>query len=250
MILLKKLLGLLTGKTESNSINDQHNPSNQNTITNGVDSPQIHDKEVSCMPNRAFDVIVVGVSNYQEALGKICHNKHDEGLEMLVRANLMPEEGNPHDSNAVRIDVEGERVGYLSRENALRWRGKMISKGISEVVTCPAKIKWDKNAFALGSYGIWLDLDLSLSDNTPFINTYERSRDSDFHRFLEGEGIVFYVDNFRLQDVLCIGMPVKLWIPKERSPDKVYAYDRSAPYGPLRRCSLTSLRNRCLSLNG
>lgn len=234
MILLKKLLGLLIGKTESNSINDLHLPSKQTSTPGiGANPLQIHNEEVSCTPTRTFNVIVVGVSNYQKALGKVCHNKCDDGLEMFVRANIVPEEGNPYDSNAVRIEVEGETVGYLSRENALKWRGKMISEGISEAVACPAKIKWDRNAFALGSYGIWLDLDLTLSNSVPFINTNERHIDLDFQQFLEGDGIVFYVDNFRLQDVLCTGTSVKLWIPKAKSPDTVYIYDRSSPYGPF-----------------
>ncbi len=231
MTLLKKILGLLTSNTESNSVNNhqaQFKPS-----TTGTGANPLHNEEVSCTPTGTFDVIVVGVYFHQEALEKICRNKREEDIEMIMRAEIVPEEGNCYDSNAVRIEIEGETVGHLSRQNALKWRGKMISEGISGAVTCPAKIRWDRNTLAAGSYGVWLDLDLTLSDSVPVINTNENQQDPDFQRFLQADGLIFFVDNFSIQDTTRTGMSVKLWIPKVKDPDTVYIYDRSAPYGPF-----------------
>jgi hypothetical protein len=230
MTLLKKLLDLFSKNARSDST-EEHQAQFKSTIIAKSVSTTPHQNEGSPAASSVFDVIVVGVSFYQEALAKICDNRYEEGFEMLVQAEIVPEEGNPYDSNAVRIEIGGETVGHLSRQNALKWRGKMKSEGISEAVTCPAKITWDRNAFATGSYGVWLDLNLTLTDSVSVINADEGREDSDFQRFLEGDGIVFLVNNFCIQDTLRVGMSVKLWIPKTKDPDTVYLYDRSSPYG-------------------
>lgn len=208
-------------------MNDHQAQLNPTTSVIGVNPPQ--NNEISPMPNGVFNVIVVGVSFYQAALGKICGNKR----EMIVRAKIVPEENNPYDSNAIRVEIEGEIVGHLSRENALKWHGKMISEGFSDALTCPAKIGWDRAFTEEGSYGVWLDVDLTLSDSVPVINADKNQDDRDFQLFLKTDGLIFFVDNFSIQDTTCIGMSVKLWIPKVKNPDIVYIYDRSAPYGPF-----------------
>jgi hypothetical protein len=38
---------------------------------------------------------------------------------------MIPENDNPHDRNAVRVEVEGRHVGYLSRETAKDYRSYM-----------------------------------------------------------------------------------------------------------------------------
>jgi hypothetical protein len=43
----------------------------------------------------------------------------------------------------------------------------------------------------------------------------------------------FFVDSPRIQDITYVGMPVNLWIPHEKNPDKVFIYHRNGPYGPL-----------------
>lgn len=59
---------------------------------------------------------VVGESNYQEALWKVVK---DIGYE--VPAILQPEPNNPYDSNAIAVLAAGMVVGYLSREDAVRY---------------------------------------------------------------------------------------------------------------------------------
>lgn len=231
MALLKKILDLLTGNTESNSVNNhqaQFKPS-----TTGIGANQLHKEEVSRTPIGKFDVIVVGVTYYQKALEKICHNKREEGIEMLVPAKIVPEENNLYDSNAVRIEIEGETVGYLSRVNAFKWRGKMISEGFSDAVTCPAKIRWDRAFTEEGSYGVWLDVDLTLSDSIPVINADKNHDDPGFQEFLKTDGFIFSVDKPRIQDITYIGMSVNLWIPQGKNPEEAYIFHRNGPYGPI-----------------
>jgi hypothetical protein len=61
---------------------------------------------------------VVGESNYQTALRAI-KSTSDKPFH---RARLVPEDGNPYDDMAVRVDVAGHTIGYLPRADARRWR--------------------------------------------------------------------------------------------------------------------------------
>lgn len=52
-----------------------------------------------------------------------------------MTAYLIPEDDNPHDPKAVRVEVDGHKVGYLSRTNARRFR-----KRCKGPMDCPATI--------------------------------------------------------------------------------------------------------------
>ncbi len=86
-------------------------------------------------------------------------------MPIYKQAIMIPENDNPEDANAVRIDIDGETVGYLSRRNATVWRGKMISENRSGEVMCLSQIVWDRGYIPEGSYGVLLDIDLSLPDS-------------------------------------------------------------------------------------
>ena len=43
----------------------------------------------------------------------------------------------------------------------------MISDNQSGAITCPARIIWDRAYDRAGSYGVWLNLDLTLADSKP-----------------------------------------------------------------------------------
>jgi hypothetical protein len=61
---------------------------------------------------------VVGESFYQNHLWKVVGGFRRERVRYGVQAVLDPEPQNPHDSNAVRILIDGGVVGHLSREDA------------------------------------------------------------------------------------------------------------------------------------
>lgn len=68
-------------------------------------------------------VAVVGVSHYQPALEQIvarCAWQKERKPRFPVA--LVPEPTNPHDSKAIAVMTEIGCVGYLSRENARRYR--------------------------------------------------------------------------------------------------------------------------------
>lgn len=97
---------------------------------------------------------VVGESHYQAALEAICGKRTNEGENKIVQATLVLE-NNPHDPQAVRIDIQGKTVGYLSRDDARVYR-----KQIGKNATCQAVIRggWDRGKRGRGSYGVSLDL--------------------------------------------------------------------------------------------
>lgn len=62
---------------------------------------------------------VVGESNYQEALWRIVGGRRDDHVRHDVYAVLLPEPSNKYDPNAIEVQVNAARVGYLSREDAV-----------------------------------------------------------------------------------------------------------------------------------
>ena len=104
---------------------------------------------------------VVGESNYQRALESICGGKTEEGHERRIEALLVYEDHNPHDNQAIRVDIEGSTVGYLSRKMARDYKKEMATgrfKG--RPATCPALIVggWYRGVDDQGHFGVWLDI--------------------------------------------------------------------------------------------
>lgn len=174
-----------------------------------------------------FDVIVVGVSFYQAALNNIFGKNCEKGHDAFTEAEIIPYDDNPHDKNAVRVDINGETVGHLSRKNAILWRSKMISDKRSGAGKCPAKIRLDKNFAEAGSYGVWLNLDLSLPDSKPELSAKNLANpisSSEDH-------IEFLVSELnRLELSYCdVGDPVKLWVA--RDAEEIFIYRRGGGPG-------------------
>lgn len=70
---------------------------------------------------------VVGESHYVDAIRALFVEGVDERWqERIVTADLVPEPENPHDSNAVKVAVDGATVGYLPRPDAARY-GPVLS---------------------------------------------------------------------------------------------------------------------------
>jgi hypothetical protein len=72
------------------------------------------------------NVSVVGESYYQPALWEAA-GVANTGSQVAVEciAELVPEPENPHDPNAIKVEVKGQCVGYLSRGVARRY-GKRV----------------------------------------------------------------------------------------------------------------------------
>lgn len=97
-------------------------------------------------PSGNFPLDVVGESHYQAALERVCGGRCKDGFNKPVTATLVLENSNRNDKNAVRVDINEATVGYLSRDNARRYRKALKMPGDLRPRTCPAVIRggWDR----------------------------------------------------------------------------------------------------------
>jgi hypothetical protein len=66
-------------------------------------------------------VRVVGTSHYQDALLDLAPRESDEEIRVDKVATFVPEPDNPHDANAIAVQIDGRLVGYMSRGDNVRW---------------------------------------------------------------------------------------------------------------------------------
>lgn len=98
-------------------------------------------------------VDIVGEQSYQANLRKIAGPKQEKSKYVEVMARVVSEPFNAYDKNAVKIEINGLTVGYLSRNDAKLLAGKVTNK------TVPALINggWLDND-SEGSYGVKLGI--------------------------------------------------------------------------------------------
>jgi HIRAN domain-containing protein len=82
-------------------------------------------------------VNVVGESSYQPAIRKACGWSPGTDTHFDCFAELVPEPTNPYDPNAVRVDIDGACVGYLSRADAVEL-GPAIGEALCETWLRPS----------------------------------------------------------------------------------------------------------------
>jgi hypothetical protein len=88
-----------------------------------------------------YEADIVGESKYQSALANLAGSHNEEGANTKHVALLFPEDDNPHDSKAIRVDIQGCTVGYLSREDARTFRRRLSKMGFEgRPTTCDALI--------------------------------------------------------------------------------------------------------------
>lgn len=94
---------------------------------------------------------IVGEASYQKNLIKIAGKKEETSKFYECSAKVVSEPTNKYDKNAVKVEINGLTVGYLSRAEAQRLVGKRIN------ITVPAVINggWD-DGDSKGHYGVKL----------------------------------------------------------------------------------------------
>lgn len=109
----------------------------------------------------AFEYNIVGTSFYQAALKKIAGDHANTIARVNTVAHLIPDPTNPHDDKAVRVDIGGQTVGHLSRDDARSFRRRLGAKKLGPVATsCDAEV-WGGNVDRNGKqwgYGVKLDI--------------------------------------------------------------------------------------------
>ena len=81
-------------------------------------SPEVRSEWSLIRLANAGRVEVVGESHYQPALQTITGRRGWTDILCECSATLVPEPTNPYDANAVRVEIQGQTVGYLSRGDA------------------------------------------------------------------------------------------------------------------------------------
>jgi hypothetical protein len=102
-----------------------------------------------------YQVEVVNESKYAPVLAALAALRTD------YVATLVPDDGDPYDSQAVTVFLDGRMAGYLSRKAALRLRELLRAKEISGMpTTCDAQIRgggsWEGKRLA---YVVALDIE-------------------------------------------------------------------------------------------
>lgn len=114
-----------------------------------------------------FEVKVKGTSAYQDALLRISGRKEFQGKKLACVACLISEPTNPHDRNAIRVEIERLRVGYLSRHLAAFFGEWLRMNGYTTMESpCDAMIigGWEVDEFETfgtygeGAFGVRLDI--------------------------------------------------------------------------------------------
>ncbi len=72
-------------------------------------------------------VAAVGESNYQMPLIEICGRDEREAVLFECEALLVPEFDNPHDENAIHVEIDGRTVAYLARDAAIAYRPVIVA---------------------------------------------------------------------------------------------------------------------------
>jgi hypothetical protein len=111
-----------------------------------------------------YEFRIMGASKYQAALEWICGGRTEESAQYQTEAVLCLEDSNPHDNKAVRVDIKGQTVGYLSREDARSYRARLKQLGQERTVyKCNALVVggWRRSGRSRkdqGHFGVRLDL--------------------------------------------------------------------------------------------
>ena len=103
------------------------------------------------LSNTSYSYNIVGEQSYQDNLKKIAGPKEEESKFFECYAKVSSEPFNQHDKNAVKVEINGLLVGYLSKSEAAKLSSKVVNK------TVPAVIDggW-KDQESTGSYGVKL----------------------------------------------------------------------------------------------
>lgn len=119
-------------------------------------------------PELGLFAIAISGEPFQGAINQLLQENtitSDEYLSPethILTAHLIPDNDNPDDSNAVRVDINSLTVGYLNHEQALVFRSRLDKKELSnQITTCRAIIKGNNNDNRRTlNYGVRLDIEL------------------------------------------------------------------------------------------
>jgi HIRAN domain len=115
---------------------------------------------ISDTETKPVRIDIVGEASYQTALARIAGPKTADGMSVWKTAQLTPEPGNAHDKNAVMVTIDGLKVGYLSRRQALAYHRMMADAGMQDEALAEVRVHimggWRRPNGDEGHYGVAL----------------------------------------------------------------------------------------------
>lgn len=114
-----------------------------------------------------YPLQLVGESKYKENIAEVSgYVDEEEGIDADdFIATLHLEDDNTYDrGNAVRVDIDGMTVGYLSKADAKKYRARLVVLEIHNIIgECYASIKggFIRRDGEQADFGVRLDLDLN-----------------------------------------------------------------------------------------
>lgn len=111
--------------------------------------------------SRGFNQEVVGEGRRQEAFIELFGQKKASGINLERDAQLVFDDGNPVDPNAVGVLLDGLHVGYIPSDDAAAFRQQILAINPDELpIICSAKIVggWDRGNGDEGHFGVKLSI--------------------------------------------------------------------------------------------
>lgn len=159
-------------------------------------------------PTGLFELKTVGASYYHDSIAKIAKNPIGENALVFCTATLVPDDKNTYDSNAVKVLIESEHVGYLSRESAVTFRSYFKNFELNvQTTTCDAVISAGvKTPEKTYEYIIELDIPNNPISPTAIVPTYPKPDRRDALATLRQQSngtylITVYLDQYALDDM-------------------------------------------------
>lgn len=145
------------------------NCGNRFKVEGGVEAPtEVKFMTINLDEDRSLETFVVGTSHYKHNLTALLertpHNPLDPPALAVVQFWLIPDVDNQNDENAVAVELDGAKLGYLGRNDARLCREwlREIEKPLWRVtVKGRLEIDWTR-ANRIRAYGIqlfakWID---------------------------------------------------------------------------------------------
>ncbi|ENX13295.1 hypothetical protein F895_02599 [Acinetobacter sp. CIP 64.2] len=104
-------------------------------VKRASDSPDVPLENTSFPKNnKLYAFEIVGEQAYQHNLQRIAGEKEEEAKFVEVIAKVSSDPLNKYDKNAIKVEINGLLVGFISKEQAKTLTGKIISKSVPAVI--------------------------------------------------------------------------------------------------------------------
>ncbi|PXW88201.1 hypothetical protein C8R34_10813 [Nitrosomonas sp. Nm84] len=123
-------------------------------------------KDYYAWPELGQFAFTVAGEQYQEVIKQliqenVTNSKAGSGSKAyILQTHLIPDNDNPYDSGAVRVDINNRTVGYLNREEARSFRRRLDERKLSnQITTCNAIIVGGEVNRKTLNYDVKLDIE-------------------------------------------------------------------------------------------